>query len=65
MIRDPDTFALLLDAIRRFVRERLIPAEQQLADSDEIPAAIVSEMREMGLFGLTIPPDFGGLGLTM
>ena len=65
MIRDPATFALLLDAIRRFVRERLIPAEQQLVDSDEIPAAIVAEMREMGLFGLTIPPEYGGLGLTM
>ncbi len=64
MIRDPETFSILLDAIRRFVRERLIPAEQQLVDSDEIPAAILSEMREMGLFGLTIPPEYGGLGLT-
>ena len=64
MIRDADTFALLLDAIRRFVRERLIPAEQQLVDSDDIPAAIIAEMREMGLFGLTIPADYGGLGLT-
>ena len=64
MIRDPDTFALLLDAIRRFVRERLIPAEQQVVDSDEIPAAIIQDMREMGLFGLTIPAEYGGLGLT-
>ena len=64
MIRDPETFTILLDAIRRFVRERLIPAEQQLVDSDEIPAAILSEMREMGLFGLTIPAEYGGLGLT-
>ena len=32
-----------------------MPAEQQLVDSDEIPAAIIKEMREMGLFGLTIP----------
>lgn len=64
MIRDAETFSILLDAIRRFVRERLIPAEQQLVDSDEIPAAIISEMREMGLFGLTIPAEYGGLGLT-
>lgn len=61
MIRDAETFSILLDAIRRFVRERLIPAEQQLVDSDEIPAAIISEMREMGLFGLTIPAEYGGL----
>ena len=65
MIRDPETFNILLDTIRRFVRERLIPAEQQVADSDEIPAAIIAEMREMGWFGLTIPPEYGGLGLMM
>jgi len=65
MIRDQETFSILLDTIRRFVRERLIPAEQQVVDSDEIPDAIVKAMREMGLFGLTIPPEYGGLGLTM
>ncbi|MCE9642388.1 MAG: acyl-CoA dehydrogenase family protein, partial [Betaproteobacteria bacterium] len=64
MIRDPETFNILLDTLRRFVRERLIPAEQQLVDSDEIPPAIIAEMREMGLFGLTIPVEYGGLGLT-
>ncbi len=65
MIRDPETFTLLLDTVKRFVRERLIPAEQEVADSDEIPVAILREMREMGLFGLTIPQEYGGLGLTM
>jgi len=65
MIRDPESFNLLLDTLARFVRERLIPAEQQVADSDEIPAGILSEMRGMGLFGLTIPEHYGGLGLTM
>ena len=64
MIRDPETFNILLDTLRRFVRERLIPAEQQLVDNDEIPPAIIAEMREMGLFGLTIPVEYGGLGLT-
>ena len=64
MIRDPETFNILLDTLRRFVRERLIPAEDELVASDEIPAAILKEMREIGLFGLTIPVEFGGLGLT-
>ena len=64
MIRDAETFNILLDALRRFVRERLIPAEQQLVDTDEIPADILAEMRGMGLFGLTIPAEYGGLGLT-
>jgi len=65
MIRDPETFEALLDSVRRFVRERLVPAEQQVAETDEIPADIVQEMREMGLFGLTIPEAYGGLELTM
>ena len=64
MIRDPETFNILLDTLRRFVRERLIPAENELVASDEIPASILQEMREIGLFGLTIPVEFGGLGLT-
>jgi acyl-CoA dehydrogenase len=64
MIRDAETFNVLLDTVRRFVRERLIPAEQEVADRDEIPAAIVAQMREMGLFGLTIPVEYGGIGLT-
>ena len=65
MIRDPESFNILLDTIERFVRERLIPSEQQVADTDEIPADILKEMRGMGLFGLTIPEQYGGLGLTM
>jgi acyl-CoA dehydrogenase len=51
--------------VRRFVRERLVPAENEVADTDEIPATIVQEMRDLGLFGLTIPERFGGLELTM
>ncbi|TAN13852.1 MAG: acyl-CoA dehydrogenase [Burkholderiaceae bacterium] len=65
MIRDPETLEALLDSVRRFVRERLVPAENEVAETDEIPEAIVQEMRDMGLFGLTIPEQFGGLGLTM
>ena len=64
MIRDPESFKLLLDTIERFVRERLIPREQEVVDTDAIPADIVAEMRRMGLFGLTIPEQYGGLGLT-
>ena len=65
MIRDPETFEALLDSVRRFVRERLVPAESEVAETDQIPAAIVLAMRDMGLFGLTIPESYGGLGLTM
>ncbi|WMD18849.1 acyl-CoA dehydrogenase family protein [Achromobacter seleniivolatilans] len=65
MALDTETLNLLLDAVRRFVHERLIPAEDELATSGQVPPAIVNEMRELGLFGLSISPDFGGLGLTM
>src|SRR5450830_751761 len=65
MIRDPQTFQALLDSVTRFTRERLVPAENEVAETDAIPPAIVQEMREMGLFGLTIPEAYGGLELTM
>ena len=64
MIRDPETFNILIDTLRRFVRERLVPAEEQVVATDEIPADILNEMRSMGIFGLTIPAEYGGLGLT-
>lgn len=65
MIRDRETLAQLLDTIARFVRERLVPAESQVAEADAIPEALVEEMKALGLFGLTIPEAYGGLGLTM
>ncbi|MEN5345496.1 acyl-CoA dehydrogenase family protein [Achromobacter mucicolens] len=65
MALDTETLNLLIDAVRRFVHERLIPAEDELAASGEVPPDIVNEMRDLGLFGLCISPDFGGLGLTM
>jgi len=65
MIRDQDIMTGLLDSVRRFVRERLVPAEQLVSDTDEIPADIVDQMKAIGLFGLTIPEEYGGLGLTM
>jgi len=65
MIRDQEVLNGLLDTIARFVRERLIPNEDIVAQTDEIPADIVEDMKTMGLFGLTIPERFGGLDLTM
>jgi acyl-CoA dehydrogenase len=54
-----------LDTISKFVRERLVPAENEVAENDAIPEDIVQEMKDMGLFGMTIPEEYGGLGLTM
>ena len=65
MIRDPQTLTMLIDSVARFVRSRLVPAEPVVAETDEIPAELIHAMRELGLFGLAIPEEFGGLGLTM
>lgn len=65
MIREPESFGILIDTIERFVRERLIPREQEVTETDSIPGDILAEMRRIGLFGLTIPEAYGGLGATM
>ncbi|WP_459616647.1 acyl-CoA dehydrogenase family protein [Bordetella sp. 2513F-2] len=65
MALDNETLTLLVDAVRRFVTERLVPSEDELAQTGEMPAGIVEEMRELGLFGLSIAPEYGGLGLNM
>jgi len=65
MALDSETLDQLLATIRRFVRERLVPNEQRVADEDAIPDDIVAEMRSLGLFGLSIPAEYGGLGLNM
>jgi acyl-CoA dehydrogenase len=65
VIRDPEMLDQFLGTIRRFVAERLIPNEARVAEADAVPGEIVDQMRGLGLFGLSIPEEFGGLGLTM
>ena len=62
---DPELFEQFIDQLDRYVRERLIPAEREVIAADRIPDAIVTEMKDMGLFGLTIPEEFGGAGLNL
>ncbi|MCJ9430150.1 acyl-CoA dehydrogenase family protein [Kordiimonas marina] len=65
MALDQETLNQLLTTLDRFVQERLIPAERQVADADAIPDDILHDIRELGLFGLSIPESHGGLGLNM
>jgi len=65
MTLEADTLKQLLDMVRRFVKERLVPLEADVAKNDRIPDAIKQEMRDLGLFGLSIPQEYGGLGLNM
>ena len=62
---DHDTLHQLLGAVRRFVSDRLIPLEAKVAEDDAVPAEALAEMRALGLFGLSIPEEYGGLGLSM
>lgn len=65
MIRDQEMLDQLLDTIRNFVKKELVPIEHQVDETKEIPESIIDQMRDLGLFGLTIPEEFGGLGITM
>ncbi|MBB4686081.1 acyl-CoA dehydrogenase family protein [Amycolatopsis jiangsuensis] len=52
----------ILSTVRSFVDKEIIPHAQELEHADEYPAEIVEGMKDMGLFGLTIPEEYGGLG---
>ncbi len=65
MIRDQETLNVLVETITRYVKERLIPNEEILEQTDAVPAEIVQEMKALGMFGMTIPEEYDGLGLTI
>lgn len=62
---DADVFEQFIDQLQRYVRERLIPAERAIIESDRIPDDILAELRDMGLFGLTMPEEYGGAGMNV
>jgi acyl-CoA dehydrogenase len=65
MALDLETREQLIDTVRRFVAERLRPIEAKVAEDDAVPAEVIEDMKGLGLFGLSIPEEFGGLGLNM
>ncbi|WP_067812253.1 acyl-CoA dehydrogenase family protein [Actinomadura kijaniata] len=62
---DAQDFADVLSAVRAFVRERVVPREEEIEETDAIPADLRAAAREMGLFGYALPEEYGGLGLTV
>lgn len=64
MIRDTEVFEPFLYALRRFVRERLVPREAEVAERDEVPPDLVDAMAAQGMFGYSIPEEYGGAGMT-
>jgi acyl-CoA dehydrogenase len=65
MALDLETRSQLIDGVRRFVAERLRPIEAKVAEDNAVPDEIVGEMKALGLFGLSIPEEYGGLDLLM
>jgi acyl-CoA dehydrogenase len=59
----PENLRLMVDTVRRFVKQDLEPISRQVEDEDRIPEDIVEKMRDLGLFGLAIPEEYGGLEL--
>ncbi|RJX32446.1 MAG: acyl-CoA dehydrogenase [Desulfarculus sp.] len=57
----PEDLRAMVETVRRFVKQDLEPISQQVEDEDHIPEDVVQTMRELGLFGLAIPAEFGGL----
>ncbi len=62
---DEEVFEQFAEQLQRYVRERLIPAEPEMIAADRVPDDILNEMREMGLFGISVPEAYGGAGLNM
>jgi acyl-CoA dehydrogenase len=65
MIKDESTIKLMVDTVASYVKDRLIPIEEECSENDAIPHEIIDEIKELGLFGLSIPEEYGGLGLTL
>src|ERR671924_572908 len=55
----------ILEMVRRFVDEQIIPNAEHYDAADEFPEPIVEQMKELGLFGVTIPEEYGGMGLDL
>ncbi|AFR48186.1 acyl-CoA dehydrogenase family protein [Gordonia sp. KTR9] len=62
---DTDTFRDIRTAVREFIRESVVPREDEIEKTDRIPEDIHAQAREMGLFGYALPEEYGGLGLRM
>jgi len=62
---DPDVRDAIIETVRRFVADEVLPVASTLEREDRFPAEIVAQMRDLGLFGVTIPEAYGGLGLDL
>src|SRR5216110_3705279 len=64
-IEKTDEQKAILEMVRQFADEQIIPNAEHFDHEDEFPEDIVNQMKELGLFGVTIPEEFGGMGLDL
>src|SRR5215208_5663254 len=55
----------ITDMVRQFVNEQVLPIAEEHDHEDTFPEAVVEQMKELGLFGVTIPEEYGGMGLDL
>src|SRR2546430_13457352 len=65
LIELSDEQKAVVETVRDFVEKEVIPVADELEHADEYPTEIVKGMKELGLFGLTVPEEFGGAGLDL
>ncbi|MDD7964980.1 acyl-CoA dehydrogenase family protein [Actinomycetospora lemnae] len=58
-------FADVLTSVREFVREQVVPREDEIEAADEVPEKLREQCKAMGLYGFAIPEEYGGIGLSM
>src|SRR3989337_345155 len=62
MLQLSDTQKVIVETVREFVEKEVIPVADEMEHRDEFPEQIVEGMKEMGLFGITVPEEYGGIG---
>ena len=65
LIDKTDEQKAITDMVRQFADEQILPNAEHFDHEDKFPEPIVEQMKELGLFGVTIPEEYGGMGLDL
>ena len=65
VVTDAETRQEMIETVRRYVAREVAPVATEMEHADAYPERIVADMKELGLFGITIPEEYGGLGLDL
>ena len=65
MDRDREKFSLIRQTVRNFITKEVDPLAEQIEETENIPKELLEKAAEIGLFGLSIPEEYGGMGIGM